>query len=360
MIPLLLVALANPVPGLLIKRPWTPAGGEMMVSTWPQYAKGTVVLMRHDGTVIDEPAGFTDGRVDAIVAFPGIAALDRAAYLQLVVDEEPVGQPLVITPALSRLIPVTEEVVTEDRGPWRKIVAWEDEGAEDTEGLPAGAGQFDGTALHESVARDEAVIRSGWWVRPEQDVLLQTSMGDLHIDMREDAAPNTARNFQQLVEDRFYDDTLMHRIIIEGRNGRPFVVQGGDPIGSGSGGPGWWLPIEASSLPHDFGVISMARADDPDSAGSQWFIALDREETARLDGLYCAFGEVTSGGDVIVALAQVPIGDTDYLSSRPVDPPSIMLANLVPAKPRTPGTGRPDSRVSPPDDGPWSVRSSQP
>ena len=104
----------------------------------------------------------------------------------------------------------------------------------------------------------------------------------------------------------------------------------------------------------------MARADDPDSAGSQWFIALDREETARLDGLYCAFGEVTSGGDVIVALAQVPIGDTDYLSSRPVDPPSIMLANLVPAKPRTPGTGRPDSRVSPPDDGPWSVRSNQP
>ena len=232
------------------------------------------------------------------------------------------------------------------------------QGAEDSEDLPPDAGKYDGTAYDTEAARDDSVVRSGWWIRPEADVSLKTTKGDLLIDMREDAAPNTVNNFQQLVRDQFYDQTMMHRIILAGRGGRPFVIQGGDPTGTGSGGPGWWVPIEASTLPHDFGVISMARANDPDSAGSQWFIALDRQETARLDGLYCAFGEILLGRDAIVELAQVPIGDTDYLSSRPVNPPLIKTARLVPAEPRTPGMGRTQKPVEPPLTGPW--KSDQP
>ncbi|MDG2422422.1 MAG: peptidylprolyl isomerase [Phycisphaerales bacterium] len=355
MIPLLVLSLLNPTPTLLIKRPWAPAGGEMIISTWPNYAaEGTVVLMKHDGTIINEPATFVEGKINAIKAFPAIESLDHAAYLQLIVDDEPTGSPLVVTPALSRLIPVMEEDFTEGRGTWMRIVGWEDAGAEETEGLPLGSGLYEGAALDAELKRDESVIRSGWWVRPEMDIDMDTTMGEIRIDLREDAAPMTALNFQRLAEDRFYDGTIMHRIIIQGREGRPFVIQGGDPLGDGTGGPGWWQPIEASTLPHDFGVISMARSDLPDSAGSQWFIALDREETARLDGLYCAFGEVIDGREPLVKMAQVPIGDNEYLSSRPIAPPSITVMNLVPATPRNPGKGRSESRVEPPDTGPWS------
>ncbi len=355
MIGLLVLGLMTPEPALLIKRPWTPAGGEMVVSTWPKHAgTGELVLMEHDGSVLGEAASFTNGQLDVLDAFPALESLDHAAYLQLIVDDEPIGSPLVITPALSRLVPVMEEDFTEGRGTWMRIVGWQDAGAEDQDGLPLGAGEFQGAAQENDFRRDESVVRSGWWIRPEIDVLMTTTMGPIQIDLREDAAPMTALNFQRLTEDRFYDGTLMHRIIIKGRNGRPFVIQGGDPLGNGTGGPGWWLPIEASTLPHDFGVISMARSDHPDSAGSQWFIALDREETARLDGLYCAFGDVIDGRDTLVQLALVPIGDTDYLSSRPIEPPSIIASELVSATPRIPGDGRSESRVSPPDTAPWN------
>ncbi|MCH2149932.1 MAG: peptidylprolyl isomerase, partial [Phycisphaerales bacterium] len=164
----------------------------------------------------------------------------------------------------------------------------------------------------------------------------------------------TAMNFMNLVQQRFYDNTIAHRILIKGRNGRPFVVQGGDPTGTGSGGPGWWTPLEPSTLGHDFGVLSMARADDPDSAGSQWFIALDRSETARLDGQYCAFAEAVDGHQTIVSMATTPVGDADYLSSRPVNPPLVRRMWIDPAPARRPEAGRPASRVLPPTDGPWS------
>jgi peptidyl-prolyl cis-trans isomerase B (cyclophilin B) len=174
-----------------------------------------------------------------------------------------------------------------------------------------------------------------------------TDHGEFRIDMREDAAPSTCRNFRALASMGFYNNTIAHRIIPKGRNGRPFVIQGGDPLGTGEGGPGWWLPLEPTHLGHDYGVMSMARGQNPDSAGSQWFIALDREETARLDGQYCAFGEIFMGKDAIDSMAAVELGDTDYLSSRPVQPPRITVARLAPAPTRTPGKGRMHQRVLP-------------
>ncbi len=275
--------------------PYIAAGAPFMLQHTLEKPGWTVHLLDHDGQGLCAPVPLMPGsKVDIRTHMPVVNTLDHAAFLQLV-NPEGVGinTALVVEPALSRRTPVTAQVETDGRGTWTRIIGWQDEGAIDNDELPDGAGRIDGAALSAPVPRDEAVIRSGHWVYPERDVRMATDHGELWIDMREDAAPGTCRNFRALAGMGFYNDTRFHRIINEGRNGRPFVIQGGDPTGTGEGGPGWWTPIEPSHLPHAYGVVSMARADDPDSAGSQWFIALDRQETARLDGQYCAFGWAT-------------------------------------------------------------------
>jgi cyclophilin family peptidyl-prolyl cis-trans isomerase len=355
MLPILLaVALSAPSPALKAHRAWVAAGQPLVVEVPNGDNPASLVLLQHDGTVLDGPHSVESGPLEVITLLPAINTLDHAAYLQLLVGDAPQGAALVVQPALSRRVPMMERRHDDDRGDWNTIGGWRDEGADDHEDLPDSVGVVTGAAMPQPVPRDDVVIRSGWWVTPEVDCLMDTDHGTLHIDVREDAAPNTARNFTSLAMRGFYDGTTAHRIIPKGRAGRPFVVQGGDPIGTGSGGPGWWLPIEPSTLGHAFGVLSMARADDPDSAGSQWFIALDRAECARLDGLYCAFGEVVKGRDALVAMAQLPLADTDYLSSRPIKPPRIARIWCTPAPGRTPLEGRPDHRVLPPTDGLWA------
>ena len=109
-----------------------------------------------------------------------------------------------------------------------------------------------------------------------------------------------------------------------------FVVQVGDPTGVGSGGPGYAIDLERSSLLHDFGVLSMARTGEPDTGGSQIFICLTREATAQLDGSYTAFGESIAGADTIAAL-----GDVEVQGQKPVDPPVLERAYLVDSAPIT-------------------------
>ena len=110
-------------------------------------------------------------------------------------------------------------------------------------------------------------------------------------------APNTVRNFVSLVQKGFYDGLIFHRVI------PGFMIQGGDPTGTGIGGPGYCIKGEFSAnrfpnyLKHDRGVLSMARAMDPDSAGSQFFIMT--EKAPHLDGQYAAFGKVTDGMDEV-------------------------------------------------------------
>ena len=128
------------------------------------------------------------------------------------------------------------------------------------------------------------------------------------------------------------------------RTGRRFVIQGGDPSGTGEGSAGWDLPMENSTLSHDLGVISMARADHPDSAGSQFFFCLSREGTARLDGQYCAFGYAVKGAETIAKTADVEI--EDVAAGKPTTPPSITRMSLVPAPPQDPGTARSDRRIT--------------
>jgi peptidyl-prolyl cis-trans isomerase B (cyclophilin B) len=126
----------------------------------------------------------------------------------------------------------------------------------------------------------------------------------------------------------------VHRVVAALANGSPFVIQAGDPTGTGAGGPGYNFDLEKSTLPHDYGVVSMARSSDPNSNGSQFFICLSRSGTAFLDGRYTAFGEAVRGADAITAIKDVEVGQND----RPVDPPLINSARTVPAPPF--GTGQ--------------------
>lgn len=139
----------------------------------------------------------------------------------------------------------------------------------------------------------------------------------MKAELYPEVAPNTVNNFISLVKKGFYDGLVFHRVI------RGFMIQGGDPQGTGMGGPGYSIKGEFSyngfsnDLKHTPGVLSMARAMDPNSAGSQFFIM--HETSPHLDGQYAAFGKVTDGLDVVNKIAEVP---TDY-SDRPLDPQMI-------------------------------------
>jgi peptidyl-prolyl cis-trans isomerase B (cyclophilin B) len=245
-----------------------------------------------------------------------------------------VGSALVVQPLLSRQAPRTEQAVRPDGSAYTRITGWGPPPAEADQADPEA-----GTATNAEPPR----VHSGFRIYPERDVLLRTTLGDIVLAMRADEAPNTAWNFRHLVAGGFYDGVVFHRVVPLTRGGDPFVIQAGDPTGGGDGGPGYRLPMEPSGLRHDFGVISMARADHPDSAGSQFFICLSRAGTARLDGQYCAFGYAVEGAETIRAVAAVELADV--AAGRPVDPPVVVGAELVPSPPRTPDVGRPDRPV---------------
>ncbi len=129
-------------------------------------------------------------------------------------------------------------------------------------------------------------------------------VGTVVVELYPDVAPNTVNNFLSLVQAGFYDGTIFHRVI------PGFMVQGGDPTGTGTGGPGYAIAGEfsqngfANDLKHERGVISMARAQNPDSAGSQFFIMV--ADAPHLDGAYAGFGKVVSGMEVIDQVVNQP------------------------------------------------------
>lgn len=130
-----------------------------------------------------------------------------------------------------------------------------------------------------------------------------TDKGDIVVEFYEDVAPNTVRSFLGLSKVGFYDDLIFHRCIPN------FVIQGGCPKGDGTGGPGYCLKPEFNAKPHDPGVLSMARAQPLDSAGSQFFIC--HGKAAFLDNKYTAFGKVVSGMKVVDQIATAPTGPGD-------------------------------------------------
>ncbi|EFE91547.1 MAG: peptidylprolyl isomerase [Oribacterium sp.] len=131
----------------------------------------------------------------------------------------------------------------------------------------------------------------------------------IRLELYPDKAPITVENFLKLVKSGFYDGLCFHRII------PGFMIQGGDPKGNGCGGPGWSIKGEfrSNGVPNDLkhvrGVISMARAMDPNSAGSQFFIM--HADAPHLDGEYAAFGSVIEGMDEVDRIANTPTGFQD-------------------------------------------------
>lgn len=184
--------------------------------------------------------------------------------------------------------------------------------------------QFVGTPLVLSVRGDRrmnapqgAMVTK---VQPLQYVAMKTNAGTMNMAFYYDKAPNTVDNFLSLSGGGFYDGLTFHRIVPE------FVIQGGDPRGDGSGGPGYQIDEEFNDRQHQPGVLSMARSRDLNSAGSQFFVCLKYERTKMLDKQYTAFGKVVSGMDVVTKIATVPV---DPNNDRPQTPQVIENAQVV-------------------------------
>ena len=127
---------------------------------------------------------------------------------------------------------------------------------------------------------------------------ITTSQGEIQVELWPDKAPKHVENFKKLADEGFYDDLIFHRVIPD------FMVQTGCPQGTGTGGPGWNVSAEFNDAPFEKGVLGMARASDPNSAGSQFFICV--ADSPWLNGQYTAFGKVTSGQDVADAISAAP------------------------------------------------------
>jgi len=154
--------------------------------------------------------------------------------------------------------------------------------------------------------------------------VVTTNMGAFRVKFFPAKAPLHVENFVKLAESGYYDKTTFHRVIAG------FMVQGGDPKGTGMGGhswrgPGTTVPAEFNDTPHDKGTLSMARTNDPNSAGSQFFICVGRQ--AFLDRQYSAFGQVESGYEVVEAISKTRTGAND----RPVAPVVMTSVKIVDA-----------------------------
>jgi len=157
--------------------------------------------------------------------------------------------------------------------------------------------------------------------------VLNTSAGEMVLEFWPDAAPGHVKNFKDLANKGFYDGTCFHRVI------KGFMIQGGDPLTKdaskedhwGTGGPGYKIKAEFNDKPHTRGVLSMARSQNPDSAGSQFFIC--HGDPRFLDREYTAFGKLIRGDDVLEKIATSPTHPGD----RPVTKVTLTSVKIVPA-----------------------------
>lgn len=292
--------------------------GRPLIVVVPTVAEPSIALLGPADEPVEPPRPCAAGEIDLAVIFPRLwtEPAREVRYAQLLSRGTPVGAALVLQPLTS---PRTAVLVDPQSG----RAFWID----DTTGAPSSEARA-GVLRYYS---ESPIVNAGLRVYPERHVVLETSLGDMEFAMRPDAAPNTGFNFLHLAAGGFYTGVVFHRVVPRGRDGNPFVIQVGDPTGTGDGGPGYAVDMEPSTLPHDFGVISMARDSEPNTNGSQVFVCLSREGTARLDGKYCAFGTLVRGGDVVRAIAATPLVEG---TDRPSDPPVLRRAVLVDAPPR--------------------------
>ena|GEM_PF-941243 len=145
--------------------------------------------------------------------------------------------------------------------------------------------------------------------------VVETNFGTVKFKLYPEDAPGTVENFAQLASKGFYRDSPFHRVV------KDFVIQSGSPDGSAGGGPGYTIPAEFNERMHVEGTVAMARADDPDSAGSQFYICLKR--VPNLDGKYTVFGQVVEGMEVVKKIGEVETGPGD----RPIE--DIVVRNVT-------------------------------
>jgi peptidyl-prolyl cis-trans isomerase B (cyclophilin B) len=161
--------------------------------------------------------------------------------------------------------------------------------------------------------------------------VIKTSAGEMVIEFWPEVAPKTVDNFKKLARDGFYDGTSFHRIV------KGFMIQGGDPLTKnpsaerdyGTGGPGYTVDAEFNKRPHVRGVISMARGDDPNSAGSQFFICL--ADAKFLDNKYTAFGKLIKGDDVLGKIGETPTTISRGENSKPTTRVQVDSIKIAPA-----------------------------
>jgi cyclophilin family peptidyl-prolyl cis-trans isomerase len=145
---------------------------------------------------------------------------------------------------------------------------------------------------------------------------INTTLGTVEVELFDEDAPKTVENFRKLAADHFYDDIIFHRVIPD------FMVQGGCPEGTGTGGPGYTFEDEINDHKIVRGALAMANAG-PNTNGSQFFI-LTADAASWLDGKHTVFGQVSAGMDTVDAIEALPTGAND----RPLDPPRIESVEL--------------------------------
>ena len=152
-------------------------------------------------------------------------------------------------------------------------------------------------------------------VSAQEIAVIETKFGKIEVQFFEDKAPGQVKNFKDLAKKGFYDGTIFHRVI------PGFMIQGGDPntksddrSDHGMGGPGYSIKAEFNDTPHKRGILSMARSQDPNSAGSQFYIEV--KDSAFLDGQYTAFGKVLSGMTVADQIVNAPRDRRDNPNER--------------------------------------------
>jgi peptidyl-prolyl cis-trans isomerase B (cyclophilin B) len=148
---------------------------------------------------------------------------------------------------------------------------------------------------------------------------MHTSHGTISLELFEEDAPKTVENFRKLAADKFYDGVIFHRVIPD------FMIQGGDPQGTGTGGPGYTFEDEFNHHKVVRGALAMANAG-PNTNGSQFFL-VTIDSAPWLDGKHTVFGQVTGGMDVVDSIEALPTGAQD----RPLEPPKIESIELDPA-----------------------------
>jgi len=166
----------------------------------------------------------------------------------------------------------------------------------------------------------------------DEVAVIKTSEGEMIAEFWPDVAPNTVENFKKLARSGFYDGTAFHRIV------KGFMIQGGDPLTKdpakesryGTGDPGYKIKAEFNDRSHERGVLSMARSNDPDSAGSQFFICL--ANVSRLDHQYTTFGKLIKGDDVLGKIGDIEVTTSDSGErSKPTKRVTVESIKIVPA-----------------------------